>query len=188
MSDRGALPPLRDPLAAARSNIEQVGLAGVPLNVERERELQAGLTLADYSYAAAGPFHVYEQYQLAVNAVVARFGICAMWSRDGFHLRSMINRSTNQVGISFFADPSLIPALAGTSVATAQSFSGITSSITNLSGDAAAGLGLNWNLLGSQAYQWERGVWIPPNRVLALNTNVANTNIFVLLEVSQARA
>lgn len=188
ISDSGLAPPLREPFVAARSNIEQVGLAGVPLTVERERAAQLGITVGDYSFAAAGPLHVYEQLQLSQAAVAVRFGISAVWSRDGFHLRSMINRSAAQVGISVVADPSLIPALAGTVVAAPVSLSGIASTISNISGDAAAGLGLGWNLLGSQAWQWERGVWIPPNRTLLFNTNVVNTAHFVLLELSQPRA
>ena len=189
MADREAsVPPLREGFVAARSNFEQPGLAGVPLGVEREAPAQLGITVGDYSFAAVGPLHVYEKLSLNVNAVVARFGIAAIWSRDGFHLRSIMSRSVPQISIGALADPSLLPALAGTSVATPVSLTGVPSTITNLSGDAAAPVSFQWNLLQSQAWQWERGVWIPPSRVITIGHSNANTLLSVLLEVSQPRS
>jgi hypothetical protein len=183
----GRLPLLRQAFNPGRAQFEQPGQAGNPLELEREYRAQLGITIADYSLLAQGPLHPREHYNVSLVAVLARFSNAYFWSRDGFYLHSIVNRSVPQLSMNYLADPSLIPALAGTSVAAASSITGVGSTVANISGDAAAGGGFAFNLLASQTYQPAPIQWIPPNRVLVLGVNVANTATNVLLEVSQPR-
>lgn len=181
------LPLLRQSFNPGRSQFEQPGQGACPLELAREGQAQLGITIADYSLLAQGPMHPRDQYSGGVNAVVARFGASFWWSRDGFYLHTIINRSGVQMSINFLPGPASIPALAGSNVIVPESITGVPSTITTIQGDAAAGLGFNFNLTAQQVYQPAPLIWIPPNRVLVVNVNVANTALFCLLEASQPR-
>jgi len=188
VSDREQeLPPLRQAFRPARSQFEQPGQGGFPLGLERERLVSLGIQVGDYSLLAEGPLHPREHYSVFLAAVVARFSNAYFWSRDGFYLHSVINRSVPQLSLNFLTDASQIPALAGTSVVPPSSITGVLSTVANIGGDAAAGGGFAWNLLAGQEYEPNPLIWIPANRVLVLGVNVANTATNVLLEVSQPR-
>jgi hypothetical protein len=183
----GRLPLLRQAFNPGRAQFEQPGQGGNPLELEREYRAQLGITIADYSLLAQGPLHPREHYNVSTGPVVARFSNAYFWSRDGFYLHTIINRSVPQLSMNFLADPSLIPALAGTGVAAASSITGVVSTVANIFGDAAAGGGFAFNLVQAEKYQPDPIQWLPPNRVLVLGVNVANTALNVLLEVSQPR-
>lgn len=187
MPEETSLPPLRQAFRPGRSQFEQPGQGGAPLELRREDLVQLGITVGDYALLAEGPIHPREQYALFLGAVVARFSVAYFWSRDGFYVHDLVNRSAVQLSMNYLADPSLVPALAGTSVAVASSITGVTSSITNISGDQAAAAGFAWNLQGGEHYAPNPIAWIPANRVLVLGVNVANTAVNLLLEVSQPR-
>jgi hypothetical protein len=188
VSDREReLPLLRQSFNPGRAQFEQPGQGGNPLELERDFRAQLGITLADYSLLAQGPLHPREQYSFGVNAVVARFGVMALWSRDGFYLHTLINRSAVQISMNFLAGPGSLPALAGASSPVPESITGVTSTVTTTQGDSATATGFNFNLTSQQEYKPNPLIWVPANRVLAIDCNVVNTAIFALLEVSQPR-
>jgi hypothetical protein len=88
----------------------------------------------------------------------------------------------NQVTFAFSSAPA---ALANVVAQTPQSVTGLPSSITCTVGDAAAGIGLVFNLVAAESWQPVEPLWVPPGRTLMFNCNVAATAITVLAETSQ---
>jgi len=87
------LPPLRQPLQPGRSNLEQPGQGGTPLDLDRELRARFTVQLADYADSAPGMVRAFEAMRLATPLVAAQFSGVQLYNESGFYLEAMRNDS-----------------------------------------------------------------------------------------------
>jgi hypothetical protein len=174
----------KQPFRGARLALEEIGQAA-PDRLERETLARLVVIAGDYGVLSQGPLYPNETISLGNGPVVARFSLCTIVSRDGFWLHGVTNRGANQLSLNIVT---VFPVLAGVSTPVPVSWSGVPSTVVYQAGDSAASTGFDWNLTSQEVFRPRTPIWVPPGRMLSGGANLVNVAVFMLAEVSQARA
>lgn len=187
MSDREReIPPLRRSFEPGRRNFEQVGLGGIPLELERLPDVQLGINLADYSEMQPGSVRPYEMMRVAVGIVAAQFGGVSIYCDEGFYLEQFRNESgansvswrTDLVG----ASPA-IATVSGSATRLVQVLP-FPRLVINTGAFAAVTTGYYSNTGSSISPR----LWVPPTHVLTLQGLVAATAVDLMIVLSGVSA
>lgn len=187
MSDRERLPPLRDALVAGRSAVEQVGLAGVPLSLERELRAQFGIELANHSKFATGPVAGHVAGAGANGPVVARRSVVQVGSRDGCRIIRVSNQGAVAMQLGVVVNPLALTVAIACEL---QNITGATHSIAATTGDTAPGgfpVTFGFYVTIPPATGQDLDWWLPPNRYLVMQADADNAVVNASFEATQAR-
>lgn len=168
MSDReSGIPPLRRSYEAARQNFEQVGLAGIPRELEREQLAQIGLQIADLSPMQPGLERGWEAHRLETPIVAGQFGLVELSCADGFYFEWARFGATFRFAVSTVQATIVTPG--GTD--TAFRWPAIPGFTVRLGTTAAALTGL---IITTTVPNFPR-IWIPPNYYLQIGIDAVAT-------------
>jgi hypothetical protein len=171
VADReGLIPRLRRSYAAGRDNFEQTGLAGVPLELEREAKARLSIVLADLSEMQPGLERGYEIWRQFTTAAAGEFALLSVTCADGFYLERLRTQAAASAGlITVTTAQPATSSLAGT--LNASRFLAIPR-LAVTQGRTAVALGSQYFVAGG--VEWIQRLWIPPGFFLNLGLDTAN--------------
>lgn len=172
MADRERpLPRLRKAYNPGRSNFEQPGLGGQPLELERLPDARLVIVVADTSEMQPGLERGYEIWRQFTAALVAEFSALEISCADGFYLESLRSQAGGAVPLIVVRNtPAVFSTLAGT--LNRSQFPAIPR-LTVTQGRLAASLGSQFFLGGGSTFDQPR-LWIPPGFFLLVALDTAN--------------